>query len=95
MSESSTIVLLGDYNCNLLEENYLAYTSDTYDLHNLVASPTCFKGVNGTLIDMCIVSKPLRFKATSDLDCCLSNCRNFICIITKLDMPKRPANIIR
>ena len=38
MNESSNIVLLGDYNYNLLEENSLAHTCDTYDLHNLVTS---------------------------------------------------------
>ena len=31
LNESSNIVLLGDYNCNLLEENSLAHTCDTYD----------------------------------------------------------------
>ena len=42
MNESSNIVLLGDYNYN-----YLAHTCDIYDLHNLVTSATCFKGVKG------------------------------------------------
>ena len=45
MNESSNIVLLGDYNYNLLEKNSLPHTCYTYDLHNLVTSATCFKGV--------------------------------------------------
>ena len=95
LNESSNIVLLGDYNCNLLEENSLAHTCDTYDLHNLVTSATCFKGAKGTLIYLCLVSKPLRFKATLNLDCWLSDFHNFICITTKLNMPRRPPNVIR
>ena len=43
MNESSKIVLLGDYDCNLLEENSLAHICDTYDLHNLVTSATFLK----------------------------------------------------
>ena len=95
MNESSNIVLLGDYNYNLLEENSLAHTCDTYDLHNLVTSATCFKGVKGTLIDLCLVSKPLCFKATLNLDCWFSNFYNFMCITTKLNMPRRSPNVIR
>ena len=69
MNESSNIVLSGDYDYNLLEKNSIAHTCDTYDLHNLVTSATCFKGVKGTLIDPCLVSKPIRFKSTLNLDC--------------------------
>ena len=95
MNESSNIVLLGDYNCNLLEENSLVHTCETYDLHNLVTSATCFKCVKGTLIDVCFVSKPLRFKSTLNLDCWLSDFHNFICITTKLNMPRRSPNVIK
>ena len=57
LNESSNIVLLGDYNCNL-EENSLSHSCDTYELHNLVVSAKSFKGIKGTLIDICFVSKP-------------------------------------
>ena len=72
MNESSNIVLLGDCNCNLLKENSLAHICDTY-LRNLVTSATCFKGIKGTLVDVCFVSKPLRFKSALSLDCWLSD----------------------
>ena len=98
MNESSNIVLSGDYNFNLLEENSLAHTCDAYylhDSHNLVTSATCFKGVKGTLIDLCLVSKPLRFKATLNLDCFFNDFHNVICIPPKLNMPRRSPNFIR
>ena len=37
----------------------------------------------------------LRFKATLNLDCWLSDFHNFICITTKLNMPRRSPNVIR
>ena len=51
--------------------------------------------VEGTSIDLCLVSKPLRFKATLNLDCWLSDFHNFICIVAKLNMPRRSPNVIR
>ena len=95
LNESSYIGLFGDYNCNLLKENSLSHTCDTYDLHNLMTSATCFECVKGILIDPCLVSKPLRFKATLNLDCWLSDFHNFICITTKLNILRRTPNVIR
>ena len=95
MNESSNIVLLGGYNCNLLEENSLVHTCETYDLHNLVTFDTCLKCIKGFLIDVCFASKPLRFKSTLNFDCWLSDFHNFICITTKLNMPRRPPNVIK
>ena len=95
MNESSNIVLLGDFNCNLLEEHSYVHTCETYDLHNLVTSATCFKCIKGTLIDVYFVSKPLRFKSTLNLDWWLSDFHNFICITTKLNMPGRSPNVIK
>ena len=92
MNESSKIVLLGEY---LLEENSLVHTYETYDLHNLVTSATCFKCINRTLIDVCFVSKPVRFKSTLNLDCWLSDFHYFICITTKPSMPRRSPNVIK
>ena len=95
MNKSYNIVLLGDYNYNLLEENSLAHTCDTFDLHNRATSATLFKGVKGTFIDLSLVSKPSHFKATLNLDCWLSDFHNFICITTKLNMLRRSPNVIR
>ena len=35
---------------------------DSFDNHNLVSPPTCFENPEGTLIDVCLVTKPLRLK---------------------------------
>ena len=34
---------------------------ETFDSQNLISDPTCFKKQNGSLIDLCLVSNPLRF----------------------------------
>ena len=60
-----------------------------------MASATCFKCVKGTLIDVCFVSKPLRFKSALNLDCWLSDFHNFICITAELNMPRRSPNVIK
>ena len=95
LNERSNIVSLGDYNCNLLEENFLAHMYDAYELHNLVTSDTCFKGAKCSRIDPCLASNPLRFKAALYLDCWLSHFHNIVCITTKLNMPRRSPNVIK
>ena len=49
----------------------------------------------GSLVDICLVSKPLRFKTTLNLDCWLSDFHNFICVTTKLYFPKRSPRLIQ
>jgi len=59
-----------------------------------VTSATCFKGIPGTLLDVCLVSRPKRFKPALNLDCWLSDFHNFICVTTKLNMSKQTPNVI-
>ena len=78
-----------------MSDNALKDLCISYDIHNLVSAPTCHKSSIGTLIDVCFVSKPLRFKTTLNFDCWLSDFHNFICITTKLSCPKRPPRVIK
>ena len=39
------------------------------------------------MINLCLISNPLRFKNALNLDCWLSDWHNFICITTKLSVP--------
>ena len=95
LNESQTIVILGDYNCDFMMENVLASSCVSFDLHNLVKSPTCHMTSKGTLLDLCLVSQPMRFKKSLNLECWLSDCHNFICITTKLSVSKQSPDIIR
>ena len=71
LQESTNIVILGDYNCDFMADGPLKDICETFDLQNLVTEPTCFKNQNGSLIDLCLVSNPTRFKKALNLDCWL------------------------
>ena len=60
-------MIFGDLNCDTMSDNEVTDTLTTYDLQNLVTSPTCFKVVNGSSIDICFVSRPTRFKKLIEL----------------------------
>ena len=95
LKESNNVIVLGDYNCNFMSDNALKDICISFDMHNLVSAPTCHKTSVGTLVDICLVSKPLRFKTTLNLDCWLSDFHNFICVTTKLYFPKRSPRVIQ
>ena len=95
LKESNNVVVPGDYNCNFMSDNALKDICISFDIHNLVSAPTCHKTSVGTLVDICLVSKPLRFKTTLNLDYWLSDFHHFICVTTKLYFPKRSPRIIQ
>ena len=78
-----------------MSDNALKDICISFNMHNLVSAPTCHKTSVGTLVDICLVSKPLRFKTTLNLDCWLSDFHNFICVTTKLYFPKRSPLVIQ
>ena len=95
LKESNNVIVLGDYNCNFMSENALKDPCTSFDIHNIVNVPTCHKNSVGTLIDICLVSRPLRFKTALNLDCWLSDFHDFICITTKLYFPRRAPSVIQ
>ena len=58
LKESNNVIVLGDYNCNFMSENALKDLCTSFDIHNIVNVPTCHKNSVGTLIDICLVSRP-------------------------------------
>ena len=93
--ESDNVIVLGDYNCNFMYDNELKDLCISFDTHNPVSTPPCYKNHWGTLVDVCLVSKPFRYKTTLNLDCWLSYFHNFICVTTKLSLPKRQPRVIQ
>ena len=75
-------------------DNPLKDVCETFDLQNLVNDPTCFKNQKGSLIDLCLVSNPSRFKKALNLNCWLSDWHNFICVTTKLFAPHQKPSVI-
>ena len=94
LPECQNIIILGDYNCDFMVDTPLKDICETFDLQNLISDPTCFKKQKGSLIDLCLISNPLRFKKALNLDCWLSDWHNFICITTKLSVPCQKPSVI-
>ena len=94
IQESENVVILGDYNCDFMVDNPLKDVCETFDLQNLVNDPTCFKNQKGSLVDLCLVSNPSRFKKALNLNCWLSDWHNFICVTTKLFAPHQKPSVI-
>ena len=59
LKESNNVIILGDYNYDFMTDNLLKDLCISYDIQNLVTASTCHKSSVGTLIDICLVSKPL------------------------------------
>ena len=95
LNEYQNIVILGDYNYDFLKQNDLSNACVSFDLHNVIKGPTCSMTQRGTLLDLCLVTQPERFKKSLNLECWLSDCHNLICVTTKLTVPKAPQNVIR
>lgn len=90
------IILLGDVNINMLKGDD-KLTNDLchiFGLKNLVTEPTCFKTVNGTLIDPVIVMNPKRFQNPLNIVFGYSDFHNIVGCITKLKVPpKKPMTV--
>ena len=60
--ECQNNVILGDYNCDFMVDTPLKDICESFDLQNLISDPTCLKKQDRSLIDLCLVSNPLRYK---------------------------------
>ena len=87
--KTKEIILLGDININMLKVPNIITNElcDIYGLHNLVDGPTCFKSVDGTLLDPIFVLNRHRFEKCINVTCGYSDWHNLTCCITKLEMP--------
>ena len=85
--ESPHILIIGDVNFDMSNENTLSNLCNTFDLRNLVNGSTCNKGATSTALDVILSSEPKRFKHTINEHCFLSDFHNIICTVTKLLCP--------
>ena len=63
----ANIFVVGDLNINFLNENEsrcLKDAMDVYGLYNLIDTPTCYKSVDPTLIDVILTSQRRRIAST-------------------------------
>ena len=80
------IVMLGDFNVNMLKTNDLMDCLDVNGLKNLVRDTTCVKGTP-SIIDLIVTNKPKRFTKSTCVDTGLSDFHSLVCIATKLHIP--------
>ena len=85
--ESPHILIIGDINFAMSNENTLSNLCNTFDLRNLVNGQTCNKGATSTALGVILSSEPKRFKHTINEPCFLSDFHNIICTVTKLLCP--------
>ena len=87
----ANIFVVGDLNINFLGENEsrcLKDVMDVFGLHNLIDTPTCYKAVDPTLIDVILTSQRRRIASTLNVTTGISDFHNLIACSTKMHVPR-------
>lgn len=88
--KSDNIIIVGDLNCNMLDpENDLVSLNETFDLTNMVKQPTCFKSVDGTIIDVSLTNRPKYMVKTQVIDIGLSDFHHLVVTVKKGFIPNQ------
>ena len=83
--------IVGDLNINLLDPNESKCLTDCMDvtgLQNIIKGPTCFKGKDGTLLDIVLTTSPRRVASTVNLNTGVSDFHHLVGFATKITVPK-------
>ena len=88
------VVIIGDLNFNMLQDNLLSQMCPPYNLTNIIKEPTCFKSNNATLIDVMLVNKRRKFIKGFSLDTGISDFHNLIGGVMKQHAPIPPKKTI-
>ena len=87
-SDSQNVIVTGDLNFNMNEKNVLSDICDVYRLKNKVHGNTCFKGDNGTSLDVFLVSNAHYFGECINTDIGISDCHNIVGCSLKGNLPQ-------
>ena len=87
LQQNSDFVLIGDLNSDPKKSNAIEFICDTYNLTNLVKTPTCSKGSNPSLIDVILVPNSRKYSKALNSECPLSDFHNIIGAATKRFAP--------
>ena len=95
-NESNHVHIIGDLNVNFKQTpNPLSQICDTYDLKQLIKSPTCFKSLNNpSLIDVILTNKSKSIKSTINLSLGISDFHNYISAATRLSCPSSEPKLV-
>ena len=94
-SKYDNIILMGDFNCEMNENNVIKDFADSYDCYNLVKSPTCFKSDSPCFIDLILTNRKHNFKNTITAETGLSDFHAMIITVLKGGFRKRGRRIIQ
>lgn len=72
------VIVIGDLNFNMLHSNTLSLLCPTFNLTNIVTTPTCYKSNEPTLIDVMLVSKRRKYIKGFSIDVGISD---FHCLV--------------
>jgi len=90
MNESNDIIIMGDFNVNMMIDNVITQQiCDVYGLKNVITDPTCYKSKEGTLIDPVLVTNKNRIITSFNIKCGASDWHNIVGCVTKLHMQKQ------
>ena len=93
----TNINVVGDLNINCLSENEsrcLKDVMEVFGLYNLIDTPTCYKSVDPTLIDVFLISQRRRIASTINVTTGISDFHNLIACGTKINVPRNVNKII-
>ena len=94
LEKYENVIIIGDLNFNMLQENLLSQIMPSYNLTNIIKEPTCYKSNNATLIDVMLVTKRRKFFKGFSLDTGISDFHNLIGGVMKQHAPIPPKKII-
>ncbi len=92
-SKYESICLIGDFNCEP-KENIVSDFMDSYNLSNLVKSPTCFKSDSPRCIDLILTNRKRSFQNTVAVHTGLSDFHAMIVTVLKGGYRKKGPKII-
>ena len=94
MGNYENIVIIGDLNFNMLQDNVLSQLCPAFNLTNIITEPTCFKSNNASLIDVMLVTKRRKFLKGFSLDTGISDFHNLIGGVMRQHAPVPPKKTI-
>ena len=81
------IIIIGDLNFNIEQDNMLANIIPTFSLTNIIKDATCFKSSQPTLIDVMLVTKRRKFLHSFSENTGISDFHNLIGGVLRLHRP--------
>ena len=95
LSKYGNLLLIGDFNSTMSEEAMKGFC-ETYNLNNLIKSPTCYKSLNNpTSIDVMLTNRKHCFENSVTIETGLSDHHKMTISVLKVFHNKRPPIVKR